>query len=133
MSGTSFMYQNGYDVIAIDGSREMIAEAKRCYPELADRLEVIKIPDELCFEPVSFDGVYSVATLMHLEKSEIDQTIEKIANIMKLGAKFFFSVSVQRDDVDDQGKDEKGRHFTTCLSMSGLSVMNHLTLGGMPQ
>ena len=50
---------------------------------------------------------------MHLEKDMIDQTIEKIANIMKLGAKFFFSVSVQRDDIDRQGKDEKGRHFTT--------------------
>ena len=108
-----FMYQNGYNILAIDGSREMIAEAKRCHPELAGRLEVVKIPDELRFEPSSFDGVYSIATLMHLEKDMIDQTIEKIAKMMKLGAKFFFSVSVQRDDVDDQGKDEKGRHFTT--------------------
>ena len=109
----SFMYQNGYDVLAIDGSSEMIAEAKRCHPELEDSLEVVKIPDELQFEPASFDGVYSIATLMHLEKDMIDQTIEKIANMMKFGAKFLFSVSIQRDDVDDQGNDEKGRHFTT--------------------
>ncbi len=108
-----FMYQNGYDVLAIDGSREMISEAKRCHPELADRLEVIKIPDELHFEPFSFNGVYSIATLMHLDKSAIDQTIEKISMILKAGSKFFFSVSIQRDDVDDQGKDEKGRYFTT--------------------
>ena len=108
----SFMYQNNYDVLAIDGSREMIDEAKRCHPELADKLKVVKIPDELHTEPASFDGVYSIATLMHLEKYDIDKTIEKIANIMKLGAKFLFSVSIQRDDVDDQGKDDKGRHFT---------------------
>ena len=112
----AFMYQNGYDVLAIDGSSEMIAEAKRCHPELADRLEVVKIPDELHFEPFepsSFDGVYSIATLMHLDKSEIDQIIEKVATILKTNGKFFFSVSLQRDDVDDQGKDEKGRYFTT--------------------
>ena len=109
----SFMYKNGYNILAIDGSREMIAEAKRCHPELAGRLEVIKIPNELCFEPASFDGVYSIATLMHLDKSEIDQTIEKVVTILKTNGKFFFSVSIQRDDVDDQGKDEKGRNFTT--------------------
>ena len=109
----SFMYQKGYDILAIDGSREMIAEAKKCHPELAGSLEVIKIPDELHFEPSSFDGVYCIATLMHLDKSAIDQTIEKVAMILKAGSKFLFSVSVQRDDLDDQGKDEKGRHFTT--------------------
>ena len=38
----AFMYRNGYDVLAIDGSREMIVEAKRCHLELADRLEVLK-------------------------------------------------------------------------------------------
>ena len=108
-----FMYQKGYDVLAIDGSREMIFEAKRCHPELAGSLEVIKIPDDLQFEPSSFDGVYSIATLMHLDKDAIDRTIEKVAMILKPGSKFLFSVSIQRDDVDDQGKDEKGRHFTT--------------------
>ena len=50
-----FMYQNGYDVLAIDGSEEMITEAKQYHPELSDRLEVLKIPDELHVEPFSFE------------------------------------------------------------------------------
>ncbi len=108
-----FMYQNGYDVLAIDGSREMIVEAKRYHPELVDKLDIIKIPNELSFEPSSFDGVYSIATLMHLEKDSIDSTFEKIAMMLKPGGKLFFSVSIRRDDVDIQGKDEQGRHFTT--------------------
>ena len=116
----SFMHQNGYDVLAVDGSREMIAEAERCHPELAGSLEVIKIPDDLHCEPSFFDGVYCIATLMHLDKSAIDHTIEKIAMILKAGSKFLFSVSVQRDDLDDQGKDEKGRHFTSMSAMSEL-------------
>ena len=109
---TAFMHQNGCDILAIDGSREMISEAKRCHPELIDRLQVIKVPDELYFEPSSFDGVYSIATLMHLEKDSIDSTFEKISMMLKPGGKFFFSVSIQRDDVNDQGKDEQGRYFT---------------------
>lgn len=111
----SFMYQNGYDVLAIDGSMEMLAEVKRYHPELADRLEVIRVPDEFHFGPSSFDGIYSIATLMHFEKRAIDKTIEEVAMILKPGAKFLFSVSIQRDDVDTQGKDENGRHFT-CMS-----------------
>ncbi len=109
----AFMHRKGYDVLAIDGSGEMIAEAKRCHPELAGSLEMVKIPEHLHFDPSSFDGVYSIATLMHLDKSAIDQTIKRVAMILKMGSKFLFSVSVQRDDLDDQGKDEKGRHFTT--------------------
>ena len=108
----SFMHQHGYDVLAIDGSREMITEAKQCHPELEGSLEVMKIPDDLHFESSSFDGIYSIATLMHLDKDMIDRTIEKIATILKSNSKFFFSASIQRDDIDEQGKDEKGRHFT---------------------
>jgi cyclopropane fatty-acyl-phospholipid synthase-like methyltransferase len=128
----SFMYRNKCDVVAIDGSREMISEAKRCHPELVDRLEVMKIPDELYFEASSFDGIYSIATLMHLNKNVIDQTIEKVATILKTNGKFFFSVSLQRDDIDDQGKDAKGRHFTTmtefewikCCEKHGLQLQH---------
>ncbi len=109
----SFMYQNGYDILAIDGSREMIVEAKRLHPELVKRLQAAMIPDKLSFEPSSFDGIYSIATLMHLEEDVIGRAIGKIATILKPGGKFFFSVSIQRDDIDNQGKDEKGRHFTT--------------------
>jgi hypothetical protein len=44
--------------------------------------------------------------------------------------KFLFSVSIQRDDLDDQGKDEKGRHFTSmsefewvrCCEKNGLQL-----------
>ena len=96
----SFMYQNGYDVLALDGSREMIAEAKQLHPELVERLKVVKIPYELHFEPSFFDGVYSIATLMHLDEDAIDHTIEKVATLLKVGGKFLFSVSIQRDDVN---------------------------------
>jgi len=109
----NFLQNNGYKIIAIDGSKEMITEAKRYHPELTGKLKTVIIPDQLHFEPSSFDGVYSIATLMHLNQDEIDQTLEKIAMILKANGKFLFSVPLQRDDVDDQGKDNKGRYFTS--------------------
>ncbi len=124
----SFMYQSGYDILALDGSVEMIAEAKRCHPELSGRMKVVRIPDQLCFEPSSFDGVYSIATLMHLDKEEIRHTIEKIEMILKPGGKFLFSVSLQRDDVDEEGKDEKGRHFTTMTKLEWVKCCENYRL-----
>ena len=106
------MQSHGYAVLATDGSEEMVAEAKRCHPELAERLKMLQIPEGLHFEAERFDGVYSIATLMHLEEDAIEKTIEKIVSLLKPGGKFFFSVSVQRDDVDEEGNDAKGRHFT---------------------
>ena len=133
----SFMYQNGYDILALDGSMEMIAEAKRFHPELSGRMEVVRIPDQLYFEPSSFDGIYSIATLMHLDKDAINHTIEKIEMILKPGGKFLFSVSIQRDDVDSHGKDTKGRHFTDmseiewveCCEKYGLQLEHSETTG----
>ena len=109
----NFLHNNGYNIIAIDGSKEMIVEAKQCHPELTGKLKTMIIPDQLHFEPSSFDGVYSIATLMHLNQDEIDQTLEKITMILKANGRFLFSVPLQRNDIDDQGKDKKGRYFTS--------------------
>ncbi|EIF51391.1 type II restriction-modification system, methylation subunit [Sulfurovum sp. AR] len=109
----SFMVKNKFDILATDGSKEMIETAKQCHPEISNSLCLMQIPEDLSFEPSSFDGVYSIATLMHLQKNEIESTIYKISTIIKKGANFLFSVSIQRDDIDNQGKDKMGRHFTT--------------------
>jgi len=124
----NFLHNNGYDIIAIDGSKEMIAEAKRCHPELTGKLKTVIIPDQLHFELSSFDGVYSIATLMHLDKDEINQTLEKIAMILKTNGKFLFSVSLQRGDVDDQGKDKKGRYFTSMSELGWVSCCERYKL-----
>ena len=34
----NFMFKNGYDIIAIDGSKNMIKEAKKIHPNLQNRL-----------------------------------------------------------------------------------------------
>lgn len=109
----NFMIKNDYKIIGIDASKKMIAEAKNIHPLLINSLQVNNIPEELNFENKSFDGIYSIATLMHLEINSIVKVINKIFNYLKVEGLFLFSVSIKRDDINSDFKDNNGRHFTT--------------------
>lgn len=109
----SFMLRHDFDVYAVDGSEKMIYEAMKYHPELNNKLEVQILPDGLVFEDGFFDGVYSIATLMHLDQKEIEKTIKKVSSILKLNGVFLFSISIQRDDTGDNQKDINDRNFTT--------------------
>jgi len=118
----SFMYKNGYKILAIDASKEMIYEAKILHPEIVNNLHVKIIPNDLHYKEQSFDGIYSIATLMHLEKNDISKTIEKVYSYLKPCGIFLFSVSIQRDDIIDKHKDIHGRHFTTISQENWISL-----------
>jgi len=122
----NFMIENNYKLTAIDASKEMILEAKKIHPLLENSLHVVTIPDELSFNTNSFDGIYSIATLMHLEEKEIKKTIQKIYDMLKGNGIFLFSVSIQRDDIDKNFKDSKGRHFTTIPKDRWLDMCNDI-------
>jgi SAM-dependent methyltransferase len=122
----NFMFENNYKITAIDASKEMILEAKKIHPLLKNFLYVMTIPDELSFKNNSFDGVYSIATLMHLEEKEIVKSIKKIYDILKDKGIFLFSVSLERDDINKKFKDSKGRHFTTISKNKWLQLCNHI-------
>jgi SAM-dependent methyltransferase len=107
----SFMIKHGYKILAIDGSEKMIEEAKRLHPELKNSLKVLSVPSELNFKSLSFDGVYSIATLMHLPQNLLDIAFNKIYNLLKPNGKFVFSVPLNRDDIDETKRDHQGRYF----------------------
>ena len=106
----SFMTKNDFDVIAIDGSKNMIEEAKKIHPELFEKLYHKTLPNDLTFNK-TFDGVYSIATLMHLSKIDLAKTISKIYDLLDQNGKFLMSVSLFRNDIDKNGFDDKGRFF----------------------
>ena len=122
----NFMIDNDYKLLGIDASKEMINEAKRIHPLLKNLLQVIMIPNELNFDNNTFDGIYSIATLMHLEKNDIKITINKIYDSLKLKGIFLFSVSIQRDDIGNEYKDINGRHFTTMNQNHWLNICHSI-------
>ena len=68
------------------------------------------LPIDLEFNQ-KFDGIYSIATLMHLSKNDLEETISKIYNLLNQNGKFLMSVSLFRDDIDKNSFDDKGRFF----------------------
>lgn len=104
------MYKNGYNIFAIDGSKNMIEEAKKNHPELSNKLLQKTLPNDFKFNN-KFDGIYSIATLMHLSKSDLEKTISKIYDLLTQNGRFFMSVSLLRNDINEDGYDDKGRFF----------------------
>ena len=110
IGGTEKMKELFSSFIAIDGSKNMIEEAKKIHPELSEKLFHKTLPNNLDFDK-KFDGIYSIATLMHLSEKDLRKTILKIYDLLNQNGKLFMSVSLFRDDVDENGFDDKGRFF----------------------
>jgi cyclopropane fatty-acyl-phospholipid synthase-like methyltransferase len=108
-----FMLTNGYDILAVDASRSMLRGAVKNFPGLAGRTRLIIVPDCLReLDSESFDGIYSIAMLMHLKENQIRRALCEFARILKNNGRLFFSVCLTRDSelVDDVDAD--GRRYT---------------------
>lgn len=121
---TSFMTKKGFDVIAIDGSKNMIDEAKKIHPELSNKLFHKTLPNNLEFD-TKFDGIYSIATLMHLSKGDLEKTILKIYDLLNPTGKFFMSVSLFRNDINENGFDKNGRFFLILSFEEWISIFQN--------
>lgn len=100
---------DGYDIWALDGSKGLLAEIPKFHPELKDRLVFGILPCRLDFSDGYFDGFYSVACLMHLYEKDLPQALNELNRIIKKGGKGLVSIPTTRNDVDNNGIDEKGR------------------------
>jgi len=121
----SFMIKNNYNVIGIDGSINMIEEAKQIHPELKEKIFHRTLSNYLEFD-IDFDGIYSIATLMHLSKSKLEKVILNIYNLLNNNGIFFMSVSLFRDDIDKNGIDKKGRFFLLLSFEQWLDILENV-------
>lgn len=121
----SFMTKNDFDVTGMDGSKNMIEEAKKIHPELSEKLFHKTLPNDLEFNQ-TFDGIYSIATLMHLSKNDLEKTISKIYDLLNQNGKFLMSVSLFRDDINENGFDEKGRYFLVLSFEKWLNLLKQI-------
>lgn len=108
----AFLLSQGYSVTAVDASPAMLAEAVRLHPELKQHLLLHALPDPLPFGDGEFDGVYSVALLMHLDKETLTPAFREIARVVRPGGRFLFSIPDLRKDPIVNERDPHGRLFT---------------------
>ncbi|WDP83980.1 MAG: class I SAM-dependent methyltransferase [Desulfobacter sp.] len=118
----SFMMSQGFKVIGIDGSNAMVKSALIHHPELSGCLHTIEIPKGLSAKLGPFEGVFSIATLMHLSRPDIEKTMVAIRSLLISKGLFFFSVPIQRDDTQKNEFNGKGRRFTALTQDDWLNL-----------
>ncbi len=92
-----YFAKKGFDVLCVDISEKMIALCKK----KGLRTEVMDI-ENLAFPAQSFDGVWAMASLLHIPKSNITGVISNIAKILKPGG--ILAVSVKEGSGEKMEK-----------------------------
>lgn len=91
-----------------DGSDNMLALAGKVHPELSPFLKKLELPEGLKDEKGAYDGIYSIAALMHLTATEIIDSLHQVTRLLVPGGILFVSVCTKREE---QTKDDL-RTFT---------------------
>ena len=110
----AYLCAQGFEVEGIDPAPAMIDRALSLHPELAGHLFQGALPDVLpstLLKNEHYNGIYAVASLMHLLKEQLHPTFEILHRLLKQDGKLLFSVPLSRPDLDESGYDEKGRYF----------------------
>ncbi|MHA2246294.1 MAG: class I SAM-dependent methyltransferase [Candidatus Hodarchaeales archaeon] len=107
----ALLYSIGFDVYISDGSEEILNQAISIHPELKGRHFLITLPNKLPFLNESYDGIYAIALLMHLQQKDIIGVFLELNRILRKNGLFFFSVPLSREDVNKNGRDNQGRWF----------------------
>lgn len=82
-----FFKEQGLEVSAVDISKEMVALAR----EKGVGAEIMDI-EQLAFAPATFDGIWSVTSLLHIPKAMLPKVIKDLYRILKPGGILYVCV-----------------------------------------
>ncbi|MEZ0537674.1 class I SAM-dependent methyltransferase [Caldicellulosiruptoraceae bacterium PP1] len=83
---TKYFLDKGYDVVALDGSIEMV----KLSSEYTGRKTLYMKFEDIDFHE-EFDGIWACASLLHVSRSNIDNIFKKIYNALKKDGILFAS------------------------------------------
>jgi SAM-dependent methyltransferase len=95
--------EQGYEVVAFDGSAEMARKAS----ELLGREVLHLLFEDMQFHD-EFDGVWACASLLHVPKAQLPEILQKFAVALKSGGVLYLSF---KKGAGERRKDD-GRFFT---------------------
>lgn len=119
-SGRDAFYfrEKGYDTYAIDGS-EALVDYVRTF--LGDHVQCCTY--EAYITALKFDGIWAMASLLHVPEMAMVALIEKYAKLLKVGGIFFMSFKLYKENFSYEGRD------FTCYDKIGLHEMLDLVNG----
>lgn len=83
-----FLAGEGFGVVALDSSPEMIARYRANFPDVPTRCERI---EEATFAAESFEAVVAWGVLFHLPQAEQRAVIRKVSDWLRPGGRFLFT------------------------------------------
>lgn len=84
-----YLVNVGYDVTAIDASKQLLKHARKLAKGPKYRLMDM---NELKFKKGSFDGIWCNAVLLHEKRKNVEKILRKFHDVLKVGGLLFASV-----------------------------------------
>jgi ubiquinone/menaquinone biosynthesis C-methylase UbiE len=84
-----YLMEDGFDVIGIDISKNMISEAKKNVPK---GKFIIMDFRKMKFKDKSFDGIWSMASLQHIDRREIINVLKEFNRVLHNGGILYLAV-----------------------------------------
>ena len=103
--------RKGFDAYGVDPTSEFVDIAQRIHPELIGRVKVGQLPELGTPFDGQFDGLLCCAVLMHLETTQLEESLEAFKLVIKPDGRVLISVPSARADADMYGRDQHGRLF----------------------
>lgn len=97
-----FFLKKGFQVLAFDASAKMVEMSSQLISQdvLLATFENFQTADK-------YDGIWACASLLHVEKSNIDMVIDRLTEYLKFQGTFYMSFKYGQQDYQ-----KEGRHFT---------------------
>lgn len=100
---------NGFHIVGIDYSLPMIQRARSNVPH-ADFLQMDML--SLKFPPETFDGVWSMTSLLHIPKTEISKVLDNIHQLLKPKGILFVGLKLgEGEGLEDDTRYENAKRF----------------------
>ena len=86
---SNFLSESGLEVVGVDFSDGMIKESIKRVPEAKFLvMDILKLK----FPKAYFDGIYARASLFHIKKKDIGETLKKLNDILKKGGIIYLAL-----------------------------------------
>lgn len=96
---SQFLTREGFDVVALDSSPEMIARYRANFPDVPVRCERVEEAD---FPAASFEAVVAWGVLFHLSEAGQRTVMEKVADWLRPGGWFLFTSGDAEDTTESE-------------------------------
>lgn len=100
---SKYLLQAGYKITAIDGSKELCGLASQYIGQQVRNINFLDINDIGVY-----DAIWSCASLLHLERDDIPQVLNKMNTALKDDGTIYLSLKIGKDYTEY----ENGRLFT---------------------